>query len=48
MALKAIGAPLELGLGAVRLSLGRFTTEEEIDQAAHLIGEAASRMAIKA
>jgi len=41
MALKAIGAPLELGLGAVRLSLGRFTTEAEIDRAAQLLGQAA-------
>ncbi|MDB5099678.1 MAG: Selenide, water dikinase [Cyanobacteria bacterium RYN_339] len=40
MALKAIGAPLEIGLGAIRLSLGRFTTEAEIDRAAKLIGEA--------
>jgi cysteine desulfurase len=34
MALKAIGAPLEVGLGAVRLSLGRHTSEEDIDRAA--------------
>src|SRR5205807_9090805 len=30
----AMGVPPELGQGAVRLSVGRFTTEEEIDQAA--------------
>lgn len=42
--LKAIGAPLDIGLGAVRLSLGRFTTEAEIDRAAHLIGSAAAAM----
>ena len=29
-----MGVPPELGRGAVRLSVGRFTTEEEIDRAA--------------
>jgi cysteine sulfinate desulfinase/cysteine desulfurase-like protein len=29
-----MGVPAELGRGAVRLSVGRFTTESEIDQAA--------------
>lgn len=32
--LAAMGVPPELGRGAVRLSVGRFTTEEEIDRAA--------------
>ena len=32
--LQAMGVPAELGRGAVRLSVGRFTTESEIDQAA--------------
>jgi cysteine desulfurase len=32
--LKAMGVSAELGQGAVRLSIGRFTTEEEIDWAA--------------
>jgi cysteine desulfurase len=32
--LKAMGVPAELGQGAVRLSVGRFTTEQEIDRAA--------------
>jgi cysteine desulfurase len=37
--LTAMGVPLHLGRGAVRLSVGRFTTEEEIDRAADaLIG----------
>jgi cysteine desulfurase len=31
--LKAIGVPEELGRGAVRFSVGRFTTEDEIDWA---------------
>lgn len=31
--LTAMGVPLQLGRGAVRLSVGRFTTEEEIDRA---------------
>lgn len=41
MALKAIGAPLAVGLGAVRLSLGRATSEAEVDAAGRLLGEAA-------
>jgi cysteine desulfurase len=32
--LTAMGVPAEVGRGAVRLSVGRFTTEEEIDRAA--------------
>jgi cysteine desulfurase len=32
--LAAMGVPPEIGKGAVRLSVGRFTTEEEIDRAA--------------
>jgi cysteine desulfurase len=32
--LSAMGVPPEIGRGAVRLSVGRFTTEEEIDRAA--------------
>ena len=44
MALKAVGAPLAIGLGAVRLSLGRFTTEAEIDEAADRMGRAAAAM----
>ncbi|HYV38947.1 MAG TPA: cysteine desulfurase family protein [Gemmataceae bacterium] len=35
--LKAMGVPPEIGRGAVRLSVGRFTTEQEIDQAAQLL-----------
>jgi cysteine desulfurase len=35
--LKAMGVPAELGRGAVRLSVGRFTTEEEIDRAAEAL-----------
>lgn len=37
MALKAIGAPLDVGLGAVRLSLGRATTEADVERAARAI-----------
>jgi cysteine desulfurase len=32
--LKAMGVPEQLARGAVRLSVGRFTTEEEVDRAA--------------
>ena len=34
------GVPLRLGRGALRLSVGRFTTEEEIDRAAELLSAA--------
>jgi cysteine desulfurase len=35
--LKAMGTPREQGFGAVRFSLGRLTTAEELDRAAELI-----------
>jgi cysteine desulfurase len=35
--LAAMGVPPELGRGAVRLSVGRFTTEADIDRAADLL-----------
>jgi len=38
--LSAMGVPPELGQGAVRLSVGRFTTEEDVDRAADLLVEA--------
>jgi cysteine sulfinate desulfinase/cysteine desulfurase-like protein len=37
-----MGVPLELGRGAVRLSVGRFTTEVEIDRAAVALARSAS------
>jgi cysteine desulfurase len=37
----AMGVPPEVGQGAVRLTVGRFTTEAEIDQAAELLTRAA-------
>jgi cysteine desulfurase len=37
----AMGVPPELGRGAVRLTVGRFTTEDEIDRAAEALTEAA-------
>jgi cysteine desulfurase len=37
----AMGVPPEIGKGAVRLSVGRFTTQEEIDHAAEVIIRAA-------
>ncbi len=39
----AMGVPPEIGQGAVRLSVGRFTTEVEIDRAADILIRAASR-----
>lgn len=35
--LKAMGVPPEIGKGAVRLSVGRFTTAEEIERAADVL-----------
>lgn len=35
--LQAMGVPSDLGRGAVRLSVGRFTTEDEVDRAAKAI-----------
>ena len=35
--LKAMGTPLEQGLGAVRFSIGRLTTVEEIDRAVEIL-----------
>lgn len=37
----AMGVPPEIGKGAVRLSVGRFTTEEEVDRAAEVLIRAA-------
>jgi cysteine desulfurase len=39
--LQAMGVPVHLGRGAVRLSVGRFTTEDEIDRAAEALIAAA-------
>ena len=38
----AMGVPPELGRGALRLSVGRFTTEDEIDRAAEALVRSAS------
>jgi cysteine desulfurase len=44
--LAAMGVPPEVGRGAVRLSVGRFTTEDEVDRAADLfIAATAHRLA---
>jgi cysteine desulfurase len=39
----AMGVPPEIGRGAVRLSVGRFTTEDEIDRAAEILIAAARK-----
>jgi cysteine desulfurase len=41
----AMGVPPEIGKGAVRLSVGRFTTEDEIDRAAEALVRAAENLA---
>jgi cysteine desulfurase len=38
--LRAMGVSSEIGRGAVRLSVGRFTTEDEVDRAAEALTEA--------
>jgi cysteine desulfurase len=38
LTLKAIGAPREVGIGAIRFSLGHATTAGEIDAAAQQVG----------
>ena len=43
--LAAMGVPVDLGRGAVRLSVGRFTTEDEIDRAAAALVGAVGRIA---
>lgn len=42
--LQAMGLPLPVALGAVRLSLGRWTTAEEIDRAAALLAAGVRRL----
>jgi cysteine desulfurase len=39
-----MGMPDEVAVGAVRLSVGRHTTEAEVDRAAELLAEAARRL----
>jgi cysteine sulfinate desulfinase/cysteine desulfurase-like protein len=38
----ALGISERVGTGAVRLTVGRFTTEDEIDRAAELLVNAAN------
>jgi cysteine desulfurase len=40
--LSAMGVPPEVGQGALRLTVGRFTTEEQVDRAAELLIRAAN------
>jgi len=42
--LTAMGVPSELAMGAVRFSLGLYTTAEEIERAGTLIGEQVGRL----
>lgn len=41
--LQAMGVPVRLGRGAVRLTVGRFTTEEEVDRAAAALARTARK-----
>src|SRR5262249_12904744 len=40
----AMGVPPEIGCGALRLTVGRFTTEEEVDRAAEALLRGAERL----
>ena len=42
--LKAIGVPDELAHGSIRFSLGRFTTEEEVDYAIEQVAKAVQEL----
>ena len=42
--LEAMGVREEVGMGAIRLSLGRHTTEDEVDQSAQLLIEAVKKV----
>jgi len=42
--LRAMGVEPELAYSSLRFSLGRFTTQEEIDYAIALVNKAVSRM----
>src|SRR4030065_1988570 len=42
--LTAMGVPEEVALGAVRLSLGKWSTEKEIDRASRIIGDKVARL----
>ncbi len=42
--LKAMGVPEEIGMGTVRLSTGRHSNEEEMDQAVEMLVDAVTRL----
>jgi cysteine desulfurase len=45
--LAAMGVSKEVGMGAIRLTLGRPTTEEEVDRAAQWIVETVEKMRVR-
>ncbi|UCE35298.1 MAG: cysteine desulfurase NifS, partial [Deltaproteobacteria bacterium] len=45
--LAAMGVTKEVGMGAIRLTLGRPTTQEEVDQAAQWIVETVDTMRVR-
>lgn len=42
--LTAMGVPEEVALGALRLSLGKWSTQKDVDRASRMIGDRASRL----
>jgi cysteine desulfurase len=46
--MKAMGKPLRVAMGAVRFSLSRYTTSEEIDRTVAVVSQAVADLAVKA
>lgn len=42
--MKAMGLPLDIAMGAVRFSLSRYTTEEEIDRTIEIVTDCATKL----
>jgi len=42
--LTAMGTPEEVALGALRLSLGKWSTEKDVDRASRMIADMTSRL----
>jgi cysteine desulfurase len=42
--LKAMGVPHRVGFGAIRFSLSRYTTDDEIDEALEIVARVVTRL----
>ena len=43
--LAAMGVPVDIGAGAIRFSLGRLTTQDDIDRALSMIADVSAQSA---